>query len=79
MKTISRSVSKFVLPALVAAFVLTGASTLKADEVYYAPHGYRCDNHGYWDGHGHYRHFAYWHNHRGYWDYRGPFRVFITV
>ena len=79
MKTTSRSVYKIVLPALLAAFVLTGASNLRADDVWVSYHPYRCDHYGYWDHANHYHHYVYWHNHRGYWDYRGPVRVFITV
>jgi hypothetical protein len=78
MKTTSRLI-KITLATLAVAFVLTGASNLRADDGFYSGHNYRHDNYGDWDGHGHYRHFAYYHDHRGYWDNRGPVRVFISV
>ena len=78
MKTTSRLI-KVTLAILAVAFVLTGTSNLWADDGFYSRHPYRCDNYGYWDGHGHYRHFVTWHDHRGYWDDRGPVRVFVRI
>ncbi len=34
---------------------------------------------GYWDHHGHYRHYEIYHRHRGYWDDRPGGRIFINL
>jgi hypothetical protein len=78
MKTTSQSFHRFVLGALVAAFVFAGAANLMADNTWDARHHYRRDNYGYYDHGNHYHHYTYWHNHHGYWDTTGP-RVFINV
>jgi hypothetical protein len=75
MKTTSKAFPKILLAALAGLFVLTGASTLRADDFH---HDYRHDHDGYRDRHDHYHSYVYWHDHRGYWGYRGPVRVFIN-
>ena len=80
MKTTSPSLKRIVLAALVATFVLSGASSLWADwnNQWDSRHHYRRDNYGYYDGN-HYHHYEHWHNHSGYWDTRGSSRIFINV
>jgi hypothetical protein len=34
---------------------------------------------GYWDHHGHYRHYEIYHRHRGYWDDGPHGRIFINI
>jgi hypothetical protein len=56
----------------VAAFVGLGA--LNQAQAYYDRYP-----DGYWDHHGHYRHYEVYHRHRGYWDERNGVRVFINL
>jgi hypothetical protein len=78
MKTTSPSFLKAVLAILAATFVLSGAASLRADNMWDSRHHYRRDNYGYYD-HGHYHHYIQYGGHNGYWDTQGPVRVFINV
>jgi len=79
MKTTSPSFHKIVFMALVGLFVLSGASSLWADNMWDSRHHYRRDNYGYWDAHNRYHRFIHYHGHNGYWDTTGSVRVFINV
>lgn len=68
MKFITKSVLATVL-ALVAL------ATVNSAQAYYDRYP-----DGYWDHHGHYRHYEIYHRHRGYWDERDRGgRVWINI
>ena len=73
MKTLKRNYRGLLAIAAVSTTLMpAGASPSFADT-------YRHDHNGYWDGHSHYHHYAYYQNHRGYWDERNGVRIWINL
>jgi hypothetical protein len=68
MKTVKKTV-------LAAALAFVGVGTINQAQAYYDRYP-----DGYWDHHGHYRHYEIYHHHRGYWDDRdGGGRIWINI
>jgi hypothetical protein len=66
-----KSIPKTVLGAALAFMALGAVNNAQAYYDRYPD--------GYWDHHGHYRHYEIHHRHRGYWDDSGGSRVFINI
>jgi hypothetical protein len=74
MKTLKQNYREFLaITAISGTLMLTTVIPSFADDHFHH------DDHGYWDGHHQYHHYAYYQNHRGYWDERNGVRIFINL